>query len=200
MSIALPDQLPAAKRCIATIASQGFADLLDDTLGSLVANGQCPDAHLLVFVVGGDPDCLRVAQKYDATIVHCTPKTEVNLTVKAVLYSVARVIEAEQYLCLDADMLVLGDLGPIFAALEACPPGSILAANEGNDHRLEHLAHALREIYGGTEADEQRLFRRAPEAAYPLVVNDGLFAGTRAALLALDSEIRGMTEAQQWMT
>jgi glycosyltransferase involved in cell wall biosynthesis/predicted O-methyltransferase YrrM len=200
VSIALPDQLPAAKRCIATIASRGFADLLDDTLGSLVANGQCPDAQLLVFVVGGDPDCLRVAQKYGAAIVHCTPKTEVNLTVKAVLYSVARVIEAEQYLCLDADMLVLGDLGPIFAALEACPPGSILAANEGNDHRLEHLAHALREIYGGTEADEQRLFRRAPEAAYPLVVNDGLFAGTRAALLALDGEIRGMTEAQQWMS
>ena len=123
-----------------------------------------------------------------------------NLTVKAVLYSVARVIDAEQYLCLDADMLVLGDLRPIFAALEACPPGSILAANEGNDHRLENLAHALREIYGGTEADEQRLFRRASEAAYPLIVNDGLFAGTRAALLALDAEIRNMTDARRWMS
>ena len=141
-----------------------------------------------------------MAQKYGAAIVHCTPQVDVNLTVKAVLYSVARVIEAEQYLCLDADMLVLGDLRPIFAALEACPSGSILAANEGNDHRLENLAHALREIYGGTEADEQPLFRRASEAAYPLVVNDGLFAGTRAALLALDGEIRNMTDARRWMS
>jgi glycosyltransferase involved in cell wall biosynthesis/predicted O-methyltransferase YrrM len=200
VSIALPEQLPVARRCIATIASQGFADLLDDALGSLVANGQCPDAQLLVFVIDADPDCVRVAQKYGAAIVHCTPKVVVNLTVKAVLYSVARVMEAEQYLCLDADMLVLGDLHPIFAALEACPPGSILATNEGNDHRLENLAHALLEIYGGTEADEQRLFRRASEVTYPLVVNDGLFAGTHAALLALDAEIRDMTDAQRWMS
>jgi glycosyltransferase involved in cell wall biosynthesis len=200
VNLTLPNQLPAVKRCIATVASRGFADLLDDMLGSLVANGQCPDAQLLVFVVDADPDCLRVAQKYGAAIAHCEPKTEVNLTVKAVLYSVARVIEAEQYLCLDADMLVLGDLRPVFTALDACPPGGILAASEGNDHRLENLAQALREIYGGTEADEQRLFRRAAEAAYALVVNDGLFAGSRAALLALDAEIRGMTAAQQWMS
>ena len=200
VNITLPDQLPVVKRCIATIASHGFADLLDDALGSLIANSQCLDTQLLVFVIDADPDCLRVAQKYGAAIAHCTPKTEVNLTVKAVLYSIARVIEAEQYLCLDADMLVLGDLRPIFAALEACPPGSILAANEGNDHRLEHLAHALREIYGGTEVDEQRLFRHASEAAYPLIVNDGLFAGTRAALLALDAEIRNMTDERLWMS
>ena len=200
VNIALPDQLPAIKRCIATIASRGFADLLDDMLGSLVANGQCPDAQLLVFVVDADPDCLRVAQKYSALIVHCTPKIEVNLTVKAVLYSVARVIEAEQYLCLDADMLVLGDVRPIFAALGACSPGSILAVNEGNDHRLENLSQALKEIYGGSEAEGQRLFRNASEAAYPLVVNDGLFAGTRAALLALDAEIRDMIDAHRWMS
>jgi glycosyltransferase involved in cell wall biosynthesis len=199
VSIAQPDQLPAVKRCIATIASRGFADLLDDMLGSLNANGQCSNAQLLVFVVDADPDCVRVANKYGAAIVQCTPKVAVNLTVKAVLYSVARVIEAEQYLCLDADMLVLDDLRPVFAALEACSPGSILAANEGNNHRLETLSHALREIYGGSEADEQRLFRRVTEATYPLVVNDGLFAGTRTALLALDAEIHSMTDAQRWM-
>jgi predicted O-methyltransferase YrrM len=44
------------------------------------------------------------------------------------------------------------------------------------------------------------LFRRSAEATYPLVVNDGLFAGTRAALLALDAEIRSMSNAQQWMS
>jgi glycosyltransferase involved in cell wall biosynthesis len=200
VNIALPDQLPTVKRCVATIASRGFADMLDDMLGSLIANGHCAEVQLLVFVVDADPDCVRVAQKYGALIVHCTPQVKVNVTVKAALYSVARVIEAEQYLCLDADMLVLGDVRPIFTALDACAPGSIFAVNEGNDHRLENLAQALREIYGGREADERRLFRRAAESAYPLVVNDGLFAGTRAALLALDAEIRNMTDVQRWMS
>jgi glycosyltransferase involved in cell wall biosynthesis len=200
VTIALPERLPAVKRCVATIASRGFADMLDDMLGSLIANGHCGEVQLLVFVVEADPECVRVAQKYGALIVPCTPQVKVNVTVKAVLYSVARVIDAEQYLCLDADMLVLGDLRPIFAALEACPRGSLLAVNEGNDHRLENVAHALRQIYGGSEADERRLFQRAAEATYPLVVNDGLFAGTRAALLALDAEIRGMTEARSWIS
>ena len=95
---------------------------------------------------------------------------------KAVLYSIARVIEPST-ICALMPICWCWTMYPIFAALEACPSGSILAANEGNDHRLENLAHALREIYGGTEADEQPLFRRASEAAYPLVVNDGLFAG-----------------------
>ena len=44
---------------------------------------------------------------------------------KAVLYSAARVIDARQYLLLDADMLVLDDLRPVFAALDACPEGSM---------------------------------------------------------------------------
>jgi hypothetical protein len=200
VTIALPDQLPTVKRCVATIASRGFADMLDDMLGSLSANGQCGEVQLLVFVVEADPECVRVAQKYGALVVHCTPQVKVNVMVKAVLYSVARVIDAEQYLCLDADMLVLGDLRPIFAALEACPRGSLLAVNEGNDHRLENVAHALRQIYGGSEADERRMFQRPSEATYPLVMNDGLFAGTRAALLALDAEIRRMAEARSWIS
>jgi hypothetical protein len=37
------------------------------------------------------------------------------------------------------------------------------------------------------------------EAAYPLVVNDGVFAGTHAALLALDGRIRSWPRAAAWV-
>jgi hypothetical protein len=44
------------------------------------------------------------------------------------------VVQADQYLCLDADMLVLDDLQPVYAALDVCPPGTILACREGNGY------------------------------------------------------------------
>jgi hypothetical protein len=103
---------------------------------------------------------------------------------KAALYSVAHGIDAEQYLYLDADMLILGDLHPSLLCWKRARQ-SVLAVCEGNDHWLANISHALCEIYGGSEVDKQQLFCQTTEATYPLVVNDGLFAGTRAALLAL---------------
>jgi predicted O-methyltransferase YrrM len=100
-------------------------------------------------------------------------------------------------------MLVLGDLRPLFAALEACPEGSILACREGNGrgwHGFDNLRHALCTVYGGHEADLRRLVGiPTDEDSYPLVVNDGLFAGSRSALLALDGMIRAMPAAAKWI-
>jgi predicted O-methyltransferase YrrM len=198
--ITLPSPLPQAERCIATIVSPGFEGLLDDLLGSLYAYGNCQDALLVVFAVDADEGCRRVAAKYGALLIPCTHRARINSTVKSVLYSVARVVDAHRFLCLDADMLVLGDLCPIFAALESCPEGSILAVREGNGPDFRDLEHALCTVYGGRSADIARLLGRPKgEAAYPLVVNDGTFAGSRTALLALDGVIRGWSEAPKWV-
>lgn len=197
--ITLPTMLPRAQRCIATVVSPGFEVLLDDMLGSLYANGHCQDALVVVFAVGANAACEQVVHKYGATLVRCQPQAQVNPTVKSVLYSVARLVDAEQYLCLDADMLVLGDLRPIFAALTACPEGSILACREGNGQGFSNLGHALRSAYGGNDSDLRRLLGTPnDEDTYPLVVNDGLFAGGRTALLALDGFIHSMPQASAW--
>lgn len=188
-----------AERCIATVASPGFEPLLDDMLGSLRANGGCQDAMLVVFLLDANEACERVAAKYGAAVVRCQSRARLNPMSKALLYSLALVVEAEQYVCLDADMLVLGDLGPVFAALAACPAGRIFACREGNSLEANHLGHALRAIYGGGDADVRRLEMTPAEEAYGLVVNDGLFAGGRAALLALDGAIRAMPQASGWV-
>ena len=101
-------------------------------------------------------------------------------------------------LCLDADMLVLGDLRPVFAALEACPDGKILVCREGNSLDNQHLGQSLRAIYGGANADVTTLGMTPQEEVYPLIVNDGLFAGDRTALLALDGAVRAMPQASAW--
>jgi predicted O-methyltransferase YrrM len=196
--IVLSPAIPSAERCIATVASSGFESLLDDMLGSLSTNGGCEDALLVVFCAGNPETVAPVVAKYRARLIQCRPIRPVGLTLKSVLYSVARVVDAEQYLCLDADMLVLRDLRPLFAMLHACPEGSILVCRENNSRRFRNLGDAFVRLYQGSPVEGSTLLDERL-ASYPLVVNDGLFAGTRAALLALDSTVRGMPQMQAWM-
>src|SRR6185295_6147057 len=172
----VPERLPRTERCIATVVSPGFEHLLDDMLGSLYANGCCNDALVVVFVLNGNDACKRVIAKYKAVAVHCQPRAGLNPMTKAVMYSTARVVDAKHYLCLDADMVVIGDLRPIFATLEALPEGRILACREGNTQYANHLGSAIKWIYDGGEADLRQLGVTSQEQAYSLVVNDGLYA------------------------
>lgn len=195
----VPEGLPRADRCIATVVSPGFEHLLDDMLGSLYANGCCHDALVVVFVLNGNDACERVIAKYKATAVRCQSRAGLNPMSKAVLYSTARVVDAKHYLCLDADMIVLGDLRPVFASLEALPEGRILVCREGNSHFANHLGYAIGSIYGGGQADLTKLGVTPEEQAYSLVVNDGLYAGDQSALRALDGAIRAMPQACAWV-
>ncbi len=199
--IELPAVAPRAARCIATVVSPGFEHLLDDMLGSLVAYGGCPDALLVVFGVEAGDECRRVAEKYGATFIPCAKRAHINSTVKSVLYTAARVVDASHFVCLDADMLVLGDLRPVFGALEACTEGTILACREANGPAFSNLEQALCSVYGGRASDLAKLVGQNldGEGAYPLVVNDGLFAAGKTALLALDGLIRGWPRAPAWV-
>ncbi len=197
--VTVPAVRPCAERAIATVVSPGFEHLLDDMLGSLYANGRCHDAALVVFALNCNETCARVVAKYGGALVRCEPRSRINPMSKAVLYSAASVIDAQRFLFLDADMLVLRDLRPVFAALDACPAGSILACREGNNAGLDNLGQAIGIVYGGGDADLQRLAVTPQEAAYPLVVNDGIFAGSREALLALDGAVRAMPQASRWV-
>jgi predicted O-methyltransferase YrrM len=191
--------LPPAERVIATVVSPGFETLLDDMLGSLLANGGCRDARIVVFGVNADAACEAVASKYGAALVRCRPLAHVGMMVKAILYSVARVIDARQYLCLDADMLVMRDISPIFAALDSLPSRAILACRDTSRPNMRTVGDALRVLYDGNDADAQLLGITSDESSFPLAVNDGIFAAGREAMLALDGTIQAMPAAQQWL-
>ena len=195
-----PPTIGTTRRCIGTVASPGFETLLDNMLGSVVANGGCPDALIVVFLLGASAACEQVIAKYRAVPIRCEPRRTLDRGSKAVLYSVARIVDAERYLCLDADTLVLDEIGPIFAAIDACAPGSILACREGNARGYRDISRMLKHSYGGEEADIARILGHANgEGAYELVVNDGVFAGSRAALHELDRAIRAMPGARAWL-
>jgi hypothetical protein len=198
--ISFPGWHHAADRCIATIMSPGFEPLLDDLLGSLRANACCDDALLLVLAVECTESCRRVAERHGALVMDCRRRSRLNSTVKAALYTVPALVDAKFFVCLDADMLVLGDLRPVFAALEACPEGSVLACREANGRGLRNLGHAISCVYQGHDSDFARILGSSNgESGYPLVVNDGIFAGSRNALMAVDDLIRSWTMAPRWV-
>lgn len=199
--IELPPRLAPVRRCVATVASPGWEHLLDDLLGSLIANGDCPDAVLVAFLLGTSPELERVVAKYRAVPVLCRPLVPADMGSKSVLYSVASVVEADSYICLDSDMIVLDSLDPVFAAIEAAPDGSVLACREANGQHYRDVTDALTSVYSGTPSDLAEILGTAADdvGGYPLAVNDGTFAGSRAALLSLDATIRSMPGAIRWL-
>ena len=199
LEIVRPQALPCTEQCVATVASPGYDVLLDNLLASLSANGGCPDALRVVFLVGECTACERVIARHRAVPVFCRPLAPLNSAVKSALYSVSRFIDAEKFLCIDADMLVLSSLEPLFSTLEACPDGSILVCRDGNDMRWRNLGYACRRLYRGEESGLPPFPEAvAREELYPLVVNDGLFVGGRAAMRALDRVIRSVPEFVPW--
>jgi hypothetical protein len=191
--------VPPAERCIGTVVSPGFEGLLDDMLGSLAANGNCPDARIVVFAVDANGRCATLAAKYGATLVPCRPLRRVTASIKSILYSLACVTGARQLLCLDTDIIVTDDLGPLFSALDALPERSILAARDGNGSYWRDLDHGFRENYCGRDDEMAMLQLTDADLRYRLVVNDGIFAASRYAMLALDALIRSMPNAARWL-
>ena len=199
-TIDLPPPQPASDCCIATVVSNGFESWLDDLLGSLKIYGDCGEATLLVFGVDAGDGCRQIAQKHNATYVSCRRRGNLNSTIKSILYSAAQVMPAQKFICLDADMLVLGSLRSIFASLDVAPPGSILACREANGSRFTRLDTAIHTVYGGHPQDFWRLLGNYNgEGAYSLVVNDGTFAASRNALLTLEGVIRSWSAAPAWV-
>jgi hypothetical protein len=197
--LAVPTELRLVENCIVTVASAGYSRLLYGVLESLRKYAECPDALLAVILVDDDADCERVANIHGATIVRAKSLARRDQTLKAVMYSAARVLPAQRFVCLDADTLVLGSLAPMFEALEACDSNSILVCRDAFV-RSSSLLEALCTHYLGKPADIALLLPKSKrEGDYKLLVNDGVFAGTRAALHGLDRTIAKMSEAAGWV-
>jgi hypothetical protein len=191
VQIGRPSERISSGRCIVTVASAGFHDLLDGFLNTLLAHGCVPDATAVVMIVNGDEKCEQVAATYGARIVPCASDLPPSMIYKTAMYSAARIVCSEAILCIDADTLITGDLRPIFYAIRACPPDRLFICRELND-RIYHIRDAFGRIYGGTAEEWVQLGGSDEDARSPLVVNTGVLAGSRHALHALDVSLRSL--------
>ena len=193
--IAVPVPLPEAELCIVTVGSVGFEQWIDDLFGSICTNAQCPDALLAIVSIGDSTEIRDIAKKYRAVVIPCQPRRDVNLAVKSVMYAAGRVIKADKFVCLDADMLVLDSLQPIVAAIDASPPGSILTCREGVFAR--DLGDAVKSMYGGHVDDIGALFGgdATHEIHYPFATLHYLIRSNGCSRVIETGTARGVSAA-----
>lgn len=193
--VTLPPTPLRAHRCIVSIVSPGYEHLLDTMLQTLARFGGCQDAITVVLCVDGNDKCRSVIARHRATAIECTSLGEPNASMRGALYSVARWVEAEEFLLLDADMLIVGSLQPLFEALQVLAPLSVgmVRARRGSWlPELEDpsdLQHVMREDFGGSPQDVAFLTGQ-PDIPRFYWFNGGLMLARREALLNLDAALR----------
>ena len=197
-----PPQLPIeADTCFVTMVSPGYERWLDIFLNSLERNGNCPDAKVIVYCVDGDESCSEVIRKHQAIEVRCQALVPKSAAIKPAIYSIGCIARVNKVVCLEADMIVLGDLSALFAGSDSLEPQGILVAKEMPWDCQSKLVDFFSSIYQGTEGELEATFRATPtEREFGMQINSGLLAGTSEAMIALDNTIRDMCpEAFYWL-
>jgi glycosyltransferase involved in cell wall biosynthesis len=193
-------RFPSQKSCFVTTASAKFSAWVDDLFGSIRRNAQCDEAGLAVFSIGDSDEVRAVALAHGADVIPCESDRPLSVATKSILYSSGRSVNAENIICLDADMLVLRSLRDILSAIEAAPLGTILVCREAN-WGMHNFGSVAEPLYKSTidELANVAVCRNRLLSSYPLIVNDGLFAGKRASLNALDSVLRSFHSPSEWI-
>ncbi len=189
-----------------TMASKGFDGLLDSFLGSVHQRGELPDdATVYVLNMSDDARCRTVIASYergglDVVSVPCKALARANPSIKAAMYAAAEIIEADYYLCLDVDTLILQSLRPLFEQMQNVAAHKILCARDANGHYhwanmdfgVATIGEYLAAVYDLWLPKFEKHAARlgAPLSQVEYVVNDGVFGGSRAAMLQLSKTLR----------
>jgi len=197
--VVVPDRTIEAERCVAFVATDSYADLLGGALESLDRFGGLSGVPRVVFVEERGSACEAVARRHGAHVVSCLPLRGRTPAVKGALYSMSRFVRAKQYLCLDADVLVVDGLSTLFELHARLPEGRVLIAPEATRGHVPTLSDALVGLYRSTRGELDALIREYPRIARePHVVNDGVFVADAAALQAVDDLLGASATLQSW--
>lgn len=184
-----PPSVPIpGRRCVAVTVSPGYESYVDALVETFHRYGNSPEAAVVVFAIGDSYDALRA--RADLTAVRVTARERVNQWAKNLVLCAPRVAAADTFLCLEADMLVTGDLQPLWAALDAAPLESVLGTRAQRHPHQQTLGDILEAL--DAAPDSLSFLARGAAAGDPFAFNGGMLAGSRRAVLGLDGHLRGL--------
>lgn len=189
-----------ADLAVCVVCSPGYENQVADLFYTLKKFGNLSDYEFFAFVADDDGSCAARLEPLGIQIVHVKTvgkmREKINASIKGVVYSAFQSIDAKNYLCFDSDILISGDISPIMEVLKTTPDGKVLAVRGASDMSNDEpcsIEYSTWVNYSTPWLDvinvtghDDGLFNRFVR------LNAGVFAGSKNALMAVDSTIRAM--------
>lgn len=192
--------------CIAILATPGFEHLMDMCLQSLKKNGglEGHDYTVVAFMPGADQACRDVCRRYGAVCLEPLSLVAPHASMKGMIYSLHRWVDAKCYLSLEPDMLVIGSLANIVDQVLADREDRLFAVPSlvtlnARDHALREtgrwepekdgfLQTFITNCFAG-DGDDVKFLLGDREPQTRVFCNGGLFLGNREALRRVEEQI-----------
>jgi len=168
--------------CLVTCGRAGEAEPLETFLNGMASANR--KNHTSIVVVTSDETCKAVAARHGAMLIPAEATSSDDAQdVHGLLFSIAHVINAEKYLCVQPYFSNYRFLWTILDSLNALDENSLVVCPEGSG------LFSSSPYYDPPEAETVRLegVQLTPNCS---ALDPVLFAGHRNALLALDAAIR----------
>ena len=189
-----------ADLAVCVVCSPGYENQVAGLFHTLRKYGNLRDWQGFAFVADDDGRCEARLKPVGIEIVHVHTigkmRQQIDASIKGVLYSAFLSVAATNYLCLDSDILISGDISSVPEMLKTTIDGKILAVRGASDMDNDQpcsIEYSTWVNYSTPWLDvlkvtghDEGLFNRFVR------LNAGLFAGSRNALMSVDSTIRAM--------
>lgn len=186
--------------CIASVINDGFveyAKLLHKTILSKTARN-------IKFVYFGEatPLTTEFCKSINATLIEIVCVYELNINEKKSLsiyhkpssYCVAKLINADIYCILDVDMICASDISNLIERIESNSNTSISVCKDSHTEGLCYGDLVMSEwsAYKGSNRDGITLQLKPNEINSSLIINSGVIAGKKKAILGIEDTLRRM--------
>ena len=145
------------------------------------------------FCISNNSNYIEIADIYDCEI---STKKEKSIYHKAATYSVAKFINAENYIILDLDMICGSDISTLIERINATTD-EILICRDAHTEGLSFgdLISSDWSAYNGTKKSKHILGLQIHECQSNTIINSGVIAGKKEAILNIEDQIRRLSPA-----
>ncbi len=196
LEVVVPDPPIVCDRCLCTVISPGYEDLLENMLDTFHRYAQSPGVQVVVFAV--DDSFKALAHRQDLIRVECHSRERLSPAVKGAVYSAARFIQARQFLCMEVDMLVVGGLDPLWNTLDMVNPSLMLGVRATSPRAS--FDELFLSLGSANSASDLSFLTGLTSFDCPYCFNGGVLAGGREAFELLDRKMRNLAPySLMWM-
>ena len=202
ISCKLPSKLFNSDKCIFTIITPDYLDYAENMFKSLLKLGQYDKTTFVAFCFDSNNIVVKRLKSYNVRTIPCESKCQLNGTsLKTIMYRITDIVRASKYMYIDADMLVLDDLSPLFETLDSLQSNSFLAVKHSDRNDLYRFEDSIISgNYEGKVEDISFLGLTEIERNCTSVINSGFFVTNDSTMLALGSAIELMLpNIKTWM-